>query len=283
MLSINLNIAHLRVRIHCAAPACNDGIEALTALYQHGREAGDADLCFTLKPGFDGASLDCDGEHIWQGQEAGEVVAAFEWAFYNRVIAALYPHFVSLHAASVNWQGHGITIAGSSGAGKSSLCSAALLHAAEYFSDEYSLLDGEGCITPFPRPLQWGGSEHPAFSRQDMRDSGLFGEGEYAFTGRDGQRITSLLWHPRLLATAPLHMSLLLLPRFDPDSEGVSSEPVARSQALMELAEEMHHKLPVKDRLRELHHRLPDTTRCVRLVFSDVHAAWRRVEKLAGN
>jgi len=280
MQTINLNIAHLRVHICCAVPACNDGVEALTALYPHSADEIEPDLCFTLKPSGNGATLDCNGEHIWQGEEAGEVVAAFEFAFYNRVVAALYPFVVSLHAATVNWQGKCITIAGTSGAGKSSLCTAALLNGAEYFSDEYALLDKQGRITPFPRPLQWDNNEHPAFSRQDMYNSGLFGEGGYAFTGHDGQPVASLLWQPKRLAKAPAKLSLLLLPRFDADVDGVKNEPVARSQALMELAEEMHHKLSVQARLRELNQRIPDSTKFERLIFSDVHQAWARVEQL---
>jgi len=282
MQTIHLDIAHLHIRIH-TIPACSDGVEALTTLYPHSTHESDADLCFTFKPFGDGATLDSNGEHIWQGEEAGEVVAAFEFAFYNRVIAALYPHFVSLHAATVNWQGKCITIAGTSGAGKSSLCTAALLNGADYFSDEYALLDKEGCITPFPRPLQWDGNKHPAFSRQDMYDSGLFGEGSYAFTGHDGKPVTSLLWQPKQLANAPARLSLLLLPRFDAGTHGVKNKPVARSQALMELAEEMHHKLSVQTRLRELNQRIPDSTKFERMIFSDVHQAWAQVEALIAN
>jgi len=113
-----------------------------------------------------------------------------------------------------------------------------------------------------------------------MYDSGLFGEGGYAFTGHDGRPIASLLWHPKRLSTAPVNLSLLLLPRFDADAEGVSNKPVARSQALLELAEEMHHKLSVQQRLRELNQRIPDSTKFERLVFSDVHQAWKRVKQL---
>jgi hypothetical protein len=283
MLSITLNIAHLHIRIHCTEPDCSKGIEALIALYKRCEDTVDVHLCFTIQPTTDGAMLDCDGEQIWKGKEAGEVVAAFEWAFYNHIIAMLYPSFVSLHAATVDWQGHGITFGGTSGAGKSSLCTAALLHGANYLSDEYSLLDKEGSITPFPRPLQWDNNDHPAFSRQDMHDSGLFGEGSYAFTGHDGQPVTSLLWHPRHLGNAPAKMSLLILPRFDASIAAVQVDHVLRSQALMELAEEMHHKLPVQERLRELHRRIPETTRMVRLVFPDVHQAWTQVEQLLPN
>jgi len=280
MLSADLSIAHLHVRIHCESPACCEGIEALTALFEHTQATEHPDICFTLRMVDGGTVLTCNGEHIWQGEEAGEVVAAFEWALYNRAINMLHPRFISLHAATVGWQGHAITIAGASGAGKSSLCTAALLHGADYFSDEYSLLDQQGRITPFPRPLQWGGETHPAFTNQAMHDSGLFAEGRYSFTAHDGQAITSLLWHPRHLAGEPVPLSLLLLPRFDAAAEPATCEPLARSQALMELAAEMHHKLPVRGRLRELNSRIPAATRMLRLVFSDVHAAWGQVEQL---
>jgi len=58
----------------------------------------------------------------------------------------------------------------------------------------------------------------------------------------------------------------------------VAVEPVARSQALMELAAEMHHRLPIPDRLQGLHRRIPRTTRIMRLVFADVHQAWALIE-----
>lgn len=279
--SIDLSIARLRVAVRCAVPACVPGIEALLALFEHCAPTSGADVEFSVETDASGAAtLSCNGEYVWRGEEPGEVVAAFEWAFYNRVIAALYPRFVSLHAATVAWEGVGIVIAGASGAGKSSLCTAALLAGGDYFSDEYSLLDEQGCITPFPRPLQWGGDSHPAFSQHGMCESGLFGMASYSFTAGDGHPITSLLWHPSRLGTAPISMSLLLLPRFDARAEKVMIEQVVRSQALMELAAEMHHRLPIPDRLRELHRRIPATTRIMRVVFADVHQAWDHVERL---
>jgi len=279
MITTDLCIARLHIRIQCEASACCEGVEALTALFERGPASGHPDICFTLRTADGTTALDCNGEHIWQGREAGELVAVFEWSLYNRAIAALYPHYVSLHAATVRCKEQGICIAGTSGAGKSSLCTVALLHGADYLSDEYSLLDHEGRITPFPRPLQWGGVSHPAFPGETMHDSGLFDEGSYSFTGRDGQTITSRLWHPKHLATHPVDMSLLILPRFDATAGKVRCEPLARSQGLMELAAEMHHELPAQERLRELHRRIPGKTRMLRLAFPDVHAAWSVVEQ----
>jgi len=276
----DLLIAGLSIRISCSAQACSEGIAALTALFERAAFNGEADLRYSIVQDNNSAHLFCNGQHIWGSEEAGEVVAAFEWALYSRTIDALFPLYLSMHAATVGHQGTTITIAGHSGAGKSSLCTAALLAGADYFTDEYSLLDKQGRITPYPRALQWGGESHPAFPLPCMRDSGLFGEGRYDFTGRDGQHIVSLLWHPVRLAREPAALKLLLLPRFDAGASGVDMQPVARSQALMELAEEMHHKLPVLGRLRELHRRIPPDTTIYRIVFSDVHRAWERVEKL---
>lgn len=280
LANTDLHIAGVHVRISCMAEACVAGIRALTKLFGLHEGGGSPALYFRLEARDKTMQLTCNGEHIWQGEEPGELVAAFEWAFYNRTIDLLYPHFVSLHAASVNWHGHVITIAGHSGAGKSSLCTAALLSGAEYFSDEYSLLDVSGRITPFPRPLQWGGESHPAFPLHAMRDSGLFDEARYSFTGRDNQAVTSLLWHPARLADEEREMGLLLMPRFDVTAQDVQCEALPRSQALMELAAEMHHKLPVAERLRQLHRRIPQQIPMYRLVFSDVHRAWGAVRKL---
>lgn len=270
----------LAVDVRCDVDACVDGLRALLALFEHPASRSPSSLNLSIAGIDDDIELRCNGRHIWQGKEAGEIVAAFEWTFYNECIAVLFPRYVSLHAATVLWQGNGISIAGASGAGKSSLCTAALLAGAEYFSDEYSLLDEDGCITPFPRPLQWDGEEHPAFARQGMQESGLFNMGGYAFTAHDGRPVRSLLWLPKRLARTPARLSMLLLPRFDAAAAGASCESLPRSQALMELAAEMHHRLPVGERLRELHHRIPADTRIVRLVFADVHAAWQRVGEL---
>ncbi|MDQ6972251.1 MAG: hypothetical protein Q9M30_06345, partial [Mariprofundaceae bacterium] len=234
MFAATLDIARLRIDVHCAAPACKDGIRALLALYARAPDnCASAAIQFHIQATEAATELNCNGKHIWRGTDAGEIVAAFEWAFYNRAIAALYPQFLSLHAATIARHGQGITIAGVSGAGKSSLCTVGLLSGADYYSDEYSLLDEQGKITPFLRPLQWGGCSHPAFPLQSMRSSGLFGEGSYSFFGRSGESITSLLWHPKHVAHKAVDIRLMILPCYTSDMDGIRCEAVPRSQALL--------------------------------------------------
>ena len=275
-----LRIAHRVIEIDCAAPACESGVAALIALFPRATHDSPADLRFSFTCSESLIHLACNNERLWQSKDAGEVIAAFEWAFYNRTIAMLYPEFISLHAACVGMNGHAIIFAGKSGSGKSSLCTAALLDGFDYFSDEYTLPDAEGRIHAFPRPLQWGATTHPAFDADGMLKSGLFSQQHYAFTDRDGKPVTSLLWHPKHVAESPAEPLLLVLPQFSATAKDAGFETVPRSQALLELAAEMHHKLPAGQRVQALHQRLPEHLPCVRLHFSDVHHAWQKIRRM---
>jgi len=59
----------------------------------------------------------------------------------------------AVHAGVVLWHERILLLPGSSHAGKSSLVAEFLRRGATYFSDEYALIDPEGCVHPYPRPL----------------------------------------------------------------------------------------------------------------------------------
>jgi len=276
-----ISIAHMDVGIECEESGCVQGITGLTVLFLTSHPST-PDMLFSIKPSAGMLQLALDDELLWQAKDAGEIVAAFEYEFYNRTITALYPPLISLHASTVSLNGTCITCAGASGAGKSSLCTEALLQGATYFSDEFTLLDGTGQITPFPRPLQWGSEEHPAFSHETMLKSGLFNKASYCFPDRAGNTVTSLLWHPEHLANAPEPMRIVLLPQYGATNSAATLTGLRRSQGIMELAAHVHHNLPPAERIRRLHERIPDQAAFYRLSFSDVHAAWKQVETLIG-
>jgi len=277
-----ISIAHINVGIECEESGCVQGIADLTVLFPTSYPST-PDMLFSIKPSAGMLQLTLDDELLWQGKDVGEVVAAFEYEFYNRTISALYPPLLSLHASTVNLNGICITCAGASGAGKSSLCTEALLQGAAYFSDEFTLLDGTGQIIPFPRPLQWGNKEHPAFSHEAMLASGLFNKASYCFPDREGNTVTSLLWHPEHLAHAPEPMRIVLLPQYDGMAQAATLTELRRSQGIMELAAHVHHNLPPNERIRLLHARIADHAAFYRLIFSDVHAAWQQIETLTGS
>jgi len=272
-------IAHIHIAIECEESACIQGISDLTALFSPGDPSA-PDMIFSIKPTASMIQLTLDDEPLWQGEDVGEVVAAFEYEFYNRVVGALYPPFISLHASTIGVGKTCVTCAGISGAGKSSLCTEALLQGASYFSDEFTLLGESGDITPFPRPLQWGSGEHPAFPHSTMLDSGLFQQASYRFPDKENKTVTSVLWHPEHLARTPTPMRIVLLPQYDGVAPASTLTGLRRSQGIMELAAHVHHNLPPAERIRLLHAWVPDQVAFYRLTFSDVHVAWDQVKAL---
>lgn len=58
-----------------------------------------------------------------------------------------------VHAGAVAWRGVGIVLPGRSMAGKSTLVRALVEAGAEYYSDEYAVLDPRGSLHPYPKPL----------------------------------------------------------------------------------------------------------------------------------
>jgi hypothetical protein len=59
----------------------------------------------------------------------------------------------AVHAGAVLWEGRALLLPGVSHAGKSSLVAELLRRGATYFSDEYALIDSDGLVHPYPRPL----------------------------------------------------------------------------------------------------------------------------------
>lgn len=60
---------------------------------------------------------------------------------------------VAIHAGAVAYRGSAILLPGPSRAGKSTLVAELVRRGFVYFSDEYALIDREGRVHPYPRPL----------------------------------------------------------------------------------------------------------------------------------
>ena len=68
-------------------------------------------------------------------------------------VADVSPSRVFVHSGAVGWQGQGILLPGESMSGKSTLVAELVRAGAEYYSDEFALLDPEGRLHPYPRPI----------------------------------------------------------------------------------------------------------------------------------
>ena len=71
----------------------------------------------------------------------------------RRYVAGHAPERFFVHAGAVSYGGRAILIPGSSFSGKSMLVAALVRAGADYYSDEYAVLDEHGLVHPYARPL----------------------------------------------------------------------------------------------------------------------------------
>lgn len=95
-----------------------------------------------------------EGERaIFASADVREAARVLESQMHLRA-AALTDQFVFVHAGVVEWGGRALVLPGSSHTGKSSLVAALVAAGAQYYSDEYAVIDVEGRVRAFPRPLR---------------------------------------------------------------------------------------------------------------------------------
>ena len=68
-------------------------------------------------------------------------------------VAERAPRHVFVHAGVVGWRGRAVVIPGRSLSGKTTLVAELVRAGADYYSDEYAVIDREGRVHPYPRPL----------------------------------------------------------------------------------------------------------------------------------
>ncbi|HEX8149747.1 MAG TPA: hypothetical protein VF591_21385 [Pyrinomonadaceae bacterium] len=68
-------------------------------------------------------------------------------------VAERAPRRVFVHAGVVGWKGRAVVIPGRSLSGKTTLVAELVRAGADYYSDEYAVLDREGRVHPYARPL----------------------------------------------------------------------------------------------------------------------------------
>ncbi len=102
----------------------------------------------------DGALLNvmCDEHPIAGGIDLRLALGILD-AQLRMHIALHAPDHVFVHAGVVGVGEHAIVLPGRSFAGKTTLVAALVQTGAEYWSDEYAVLDREGLVHPYPKPL----------------------------------------------------------------------------------------------------------------------------------
>lgn len=96
--------------------------------------------------------LSANGEAVASSGNANDLVRELIRVLDEAVIQRLTALW-AVHAGAVMWHGRVMLFPGVTHAGKSSLVAELLRQGATYFSDEYALIDPEGFVHPYPRPL----------------------------------------------------------------------------------------------------------------------------------
>lgn len=88
-------------------------------------------------------------------------------------LAVNAPGYIFVHAGVVAHDGKAVIMPGESFAGKTTLVAELVKRGAHYFSDEYAVIDSEGLVHPYPKPL--GLRSRDALTSEDLHVSELGG------------------------------------------------------------------------------------------------------------
>ena len=97
-------------------------------------------------------SIVCDEQSITESSDLRLALGILD-AELRKYIALQAPDHVFVHAGVVGVEDRAIVLPGRSFAGKTTLVAALVQAGAEYWSDEYAVLDADGLVHPYPKPL----------------------------------------------------------------------------------------------------------------------------------
>jgi hypothetical protein len=95
---------------------------------------------------------------------------------------------VFVHAGVVGWKGRAVMIPATSFKGKTTLVAELIRNGAEYYSDEYALIDSAGLVHPFPRDLSLRGFE------DEVPESSIPAQDLGGTVGREPIRVGAVLF-----------------------------------------------------------------------------------------
>ena len=151
------------------------------------------------------------GDHVRLARtpDFERMLEAFDSDF-RLFVAEFASHHVFVHAGAVGWKGQGIIVPGRSYSGKSTLVAELVRAGASYYSDEYAVIDSQGRLHPFVKPIELRDEDTYQQSKVSLEDIG----------GRAG--------------TKPLPISLVLMTKF---KEGARWRPrkLTRGKGVLEL------------------------------------------------
>ena len=152
--------------------------------------------------------LERDGADVGSYRSLSRICRELESDMHFQVALAARD-FLFVHAGVVQWKRQAVVVPGRTETGKSSLIMALVHSGGEYFSDEYAVLDREGRVHPYPKPLSQrreGGPPrlHTAEALGSQQEAPAVPMGLAVITRfRNGAA-----WNPRRISKAQVMMAL---------------------------------------------------------------------------
>lgn len=144
----------IRIRIECDSAEMRDALDRflLPPFPRCEISSEEAEITIELEQGSSGIKVIFNGQPVCKADTthdaARETVKALDDELVDRLTALR-----AVHAGAVIFEGRALLIPGLSHAGKSSLVAELLRRGAIHLSDEYALIDHQGRVHSYPRPL----------------------------------------------------------------------------------------------------------------------------------
>jgi hypothetical protein len=143
-IGVRANDPGVAERLACHLPPGWERLESVEAVRTYSLVVEDDD------PGGGARSSMCVNDTVLVGRSTAQaVLRAFE-SDVKLYVAETAPDRVFVHAGVVGFQGRAILLPGRSFSGKTTLVAALVRAGAEYYSDEYAVLDAAGGVHPYP-------------------------------------------------------------------------------------------------------------------------------------
>ncbi|HEV7645456.1 MAG TPA: hypothetical protein VGO50_16055 [Pyrinomonadaceae bacterium] len=172
----------------------------------------ETEYTFSLIWGEDGTREDVlyrEDEEVARRIDPERLVALLDTCI-RMTIGEFAPHHIFIHAGVVGWKGEALIFPAKSYSGKTTLVAELIKHGAEYYSDEYAVIDESGLVHPYPKDLS------------------LRKEGEFQQTDRSVEELGGVQ------AIQPIPVRLVFLTEFDPEADW-DPKILPRGQGLMQL------------------------------------------------
>jgi hypothetical protein len=150
---IAVEVFGVRVQVSCDPPGLVDLIRSVLPPGSIEVPYRDADPGFVVTGGSDALFDVALGSHVMAvAADAAVAVRVLDAQIRARVATQAQRH-VLVHAGAVAINGRGLVLPGRSFAGKSTLVAALVAAGAEYYSDELAVVDPNGMLRPYQRPI----------------------------------------------------------------------------------------------------------------------------------